>query len=548
MHGIVAVLAVLSVASGPVDKDQLRKSIDLPEISLLGGLYYNNGLFEIPDKDAFLPDEIAAAEKAVAADPQNPEVYRKLALIYDRSKDFPRRNAANNKAAELYRTCLDQHPENGIMRARHVDFLRATSDSPRQNWAELDAETSKAIASNAGEWECWITRSELLCCRAVMALIGKSVMEVPSGPAAVMELISRGQITDANLSAARRILDEAIQCADRAATLAPNRAEPCKQRMQLVTAEVLLEWARQSLHGEVPEFSLFLRLSLRHLPELWHAALCSPDDCELLGGAACLELQQALSIWKGKPTGLDSIPTLSENARKSIRQAIGYLRQQAALNDRRVKAFAAEVLAKLSILAGEPCGAEVFLADVVRSRPLLEAAWDLRIQLLMTNPRSRPEFLAACLDRLRAKDNAHNRFLLALAYFSDNQTDKAREQLELGAQNEADDLDSALGLAAVLMRTGNAADLDRAGRLLNVAKVLFAKTPNKRSFQNYSLLRCTYLALNDRITELQEFASNFKAADATDDRFARFERIVGAETLLEPPPGTQILPVSGTSK
>jgi tetratricopeptide (TPR) repeat protein len=545
MYAIAALLAVTVAGADPFDKAELRRIIRLPTADVSFNWRFLDGQLVVPDANAFLPDEIAATDKAVQSDPSNPDLCHKLADLYEQAGDQAKADAADKRAVELYRARLARNPKDGLCRAR-----RAQAQHWQANWERIDTELREAAASSPGEWECWMIRSRFLRLRAVTTLVGES----ESRRFGLMEVAIRvrdGRLRQDTLKEAETLYREALQCLDRATAIAPTRLEPVADRLGCDGAEAAILWAKQSLEGERVDPALLQRLALRHTPDLWRAAALAPDSSPLVGGAAFMELAHAQKYLNGPPAGLETMTSLTPESRKAIRDTIARLRRIAASADLQTKTNAAETLACISDASGEPAGAEEFLAEVVRRKPSLEGAWNLWTCLVVKKPNHQAELLALCRERFNSKDCAWNRFLLARAYDEAGRVAEARKVLEEALQREPDDVECNFSLAAELMRTGNAADLDRAGKLLKHGAGVGGNDRSemrRARFLNYGILWCTYLALSDQFDELRVVATNLKDHALFDQRLIEFERIVGPEQMLAPPPGPVIRPVSGTSR
>lgn len=543
MYAIAALLAVTVVGADPFDKAELRRSIRQPTGDLSYNAQITDGQFFPPDAGVFLPEEIAAADKAARSDPSNPDLWHKLADLYEQADDNAKANAANKRAVELYRARLVQNPKDGLCRARC-----AQAEPWNANWEQIDTELREAVASSPGEWECWTIRSRFLGLRAMTVLVGEFDHRQNFGPSEVGIRVRDGWIGQKNLKEAEAFSRESLQCLDRAIAIAPTRPEPVAAKVGCAAEEAVILWAKQFLEGENADPALLQRLTSRRLPDLWRAAALAVDSSPLVGSAACLELMDARQYINGLPTGLENVPSLTPESRKAIRDTITRLRRIAASGDLQTKTIAAETLACICEATGEQAGAEEFLAEVVRRKPSLEGAWKLWTLLVVKKPEHRAELVALCRARFEAKDSARTRYWLARAYDEAGRGAEARKLLEEALQREPDDFECNLSLAVVLMRTGSAADFDRAGKLLKHAEAIGMKEPTRDRLLNYALLRCTYLALSDQLDELRQMATELKERKLFDYRMGEFEKIVGSEQILAPPPGPVIRPVSGTSR
>jgi len=423
MYALVTAVAVVTVAAEPFDKARLRDSVCMPRLQLPASARFRDGLLAYPDEDVFLPDEVAACEQSISADPNNPDKYRELAELLDRGNEKARADVARNKAAELYQARLAQHPEDGVARARYASIRNWTDEAE-----QIDEDFRKAVASSPKEWECLLLRSQFLVRR--MAELVAPAAKGRFGPAAVTDAVRSGHLTEAKVREAQRLFDESSQSLDRAAALAPNKSEVYVRRAALGSFEVMLVWAKQALKGEPTSWEAMSGCMYQHSQDLWRAAFAAPQDSRLLGTAAYVELAKARKNPIVSSLAADKTLSLPADSRKAVVWAAGELRRLAAADDVLTKTKAAEMLALVNILFDEPLGAESFLAGVVRQRPSLEAAWDLEIASLRGRPEKAAAAVALCQERLRYKDAPRNHLLLAASYLEAKQPAEARKALE----------------------------------------------------------------------------------------------------------------------
>jgi tetratricopeptide (TPR) repeat protein len=544
MNAILSAMALMAVEAEPIDANLVRKTIWLPDIQQMV-VFVTADALVIPDADAFAADEIPAVEAMARDNPSNADCYWKLASLYQKAGNRAKADVAYSKAEELYQARLSTNPEDGLSRAR----LAAISNRgvPRN---ELRREFRQAVMNSPREWECRELQFNYLTVQVEEVFSSPGSRSI-CGPR--YHGIRQFQVNNKVFGAAAlrdrlSLLDEAIEGLDQAAKLFPKNPKVLVDRMAGAWLRVALSDAIQHAQGEFPDADESYRASRKLLSDIWTAAALAPNNARIIGGAACCELIFALKFEKNRPKSLDEVPGLSAEKRKSITDVVYRLRQLSDNADLQTATDGAESLAEIDCLCGGAFGAEECLARLVQRRPSLRGAWDLRRSLLIRQKSRRNELIALCAERLKYDDSARNRYFLAEAYARARRTAEARKTLDEALAKEPDNFDCTLGLAAVLMLTGDAADLDRAGRLLKLCNLYVRNQPTRDEAINYAVLQGAYYALRDQVDELRELVSSIKEGGVSDERLDEFEKIVGPDILLAPPPGIPIQPVSGTRK
>jgi tetratricopeptide (TPR) repeat protein len=476
-----------------VDRAKLRQAAALPHVAVMFGIYFNSidGIVLTGDEPDHA-EEIAALEKALKNDATDAARYARLSDLYSKTRDKKRSEDTGQKAVELYRRQIKKEPDN----ARLLTELALSLD-----WVDDAVETEKLLrrASQLAprDWFCKDALGQFLTSRAL-----RSLVDYGTDPQQLFQVIASGKVDAAVLDRAQRLFEEARQCSNQAVELAPKEARPRTNRAVSRLMYGFVQAGRILLGGKDTNpwsviFSDELLADLRTLAEL------RPDDPRASGMSAVAEIMAFLTQIKDQ-LDLEKARKLSENdtllevlpekAKKCVEQRMRQLQALAEGKDRKVAACAVEILGLLYFLSQDR-RAEASVRRAVELDPQRDHAWEFLAGLLAKDKRDK-DCLKACLDRLKWKDNAHNRLLAAKAYEHLGDHEKVVEQVRLGLKKEPDDVTCTLALAAMLLRQDDPRALREAGSKLDaVQRGMTDSTPVL--FRNdHDATRAIYLALN----------------------------------------------------
>ena len=220
----------------------------------------------------------------------------------------------------------------------------------------------------------------------------------------------------------------------------------------------------------------------------------------------------------------DALPA---DTRKSVQESINRLEQIAKGQDREAAARAEEIEALLSFIAfQDKADIEQHLRRALALSPQRDQSWDFLVGVLATADRHQ-DCLAATLERLRHKDNAHNRFLAAKAYEDLKDYARAEEQVRLGLAQEPDDLHCSLALAAVLLRHDDGASLARAGKELDRCEQLLRPSSPAAARDDYLILRGVFLALSGETRKARELLAGLLQRDKDNKKASEAQAALG---------------------
>jgi tetratricopeptide (TPR) repeat protein len=360
--------------------------------------------------------------------------------------------------------------------------------------------------------------------------------------------VRAGKTTRLTLTAARALYDEGFRCLDQAIAAAPGNTRPYLIRAGSPFARLNLDFAESCLRGDpLDPAQWFADIYKEVVVDVRRAAAIAPDDFRVLGDLACVELVAAKVF--GKLTSLGDAASLTPEVYNTVHRALDRLRQVAAGDNIRDAVEAAELLGILCCKTKESAIAEECLTRVLRQQPSLEGARDLLTTLVVVRPgHTNEEALAISRERLRLKDSAKNRFVLAKVLYEAQQIDEARQVLEQAIRTEPNDFLCNVGLASLLLLQNSEADLKRAGELLERADAIAKKSSTPDRAQKVLAIaapRIAYLALTANYDELGSWIHWLESLGWTDTRLDKVKQVLGPRLLLSPPPGIGAAGVPG---
>jgi tetratricopeptide (TPR) repeat protein len=165
--------------------------------------------------------------------------------------------------------------------------------------------------------------------------------------------------------------------------------------------------------------------------------------------------------------GGKALDTLPEQRRKNVLQAIRMLEKVAGQGDRAAAAGACEALSILRYMVTmEAEGAMADMRRAVELDPSREQAWD-GLTVYSISRQNWPELIRVCEQRIKARDTARGRVLLAKALEKNGQINKALEASERALTLDKESPLAQLAVAALLVRTSRDNEgLQRAIKLL----------------------------------------------------------------------------------
>ncbi|MDB6064477.1 MAG: Tetratricopeptide 2 repeat protein [Pedosphaera sp.] len=517
---LTVVFAVLTArgVTPVVGKDKLRKLVKLPSISFKADFVYDlEQGFTLGSGEQDATTEIRALRKGMKRDVSDAESYERLGDLYASISQDKNAKVAWGRAVELYRKRVEMQPGDGALLAGLGHSLQGVGRSE-----EAESVLRQAVQLAPKAWKGWVALGRFLDMGARREIYDKPspAVEALNG-AVVADRQAINQLSPNQVSLARRRMDEAGDCYEKAVAAGPDESEVYFRRgMHRALRHVLLNQIRLAA-GEQREDvdALGDCFSQESLADLQHASQLSPQDYQLMGGTAVFEIY-TVSARNGRMNWKEfSWNSLPDKSQRSIRATITRLENLAQSPEPQLAAGALEVLGVLQgPILHERRNCIATLRRALALDPSREQSWEM-IAGMQVQTGDYAELLSTCEDRIKEKDAARSHFLMAKAYEKLRQWDSSEEQILIAVKQDANSITSNLGLAALLLKRseGDASVLADANTWLTRAEYLYNKAPAGQKSQgliiDLTLTRVIYFALTDDVDTARQWAKAVIAVD-----------------------------------
>jgi tetratricopeptide (TPR) repeat protein len=510
-----SLLSILFLAghaqAGQVDKAKLRELAELPTFCVAFGFRFSSsvGFYLGEQRDRLL--EIARLQKRLKKDVNDDERYEILGRVNWLEGREKEADEAFAKAVAFCRQKVREHPEDIPWQVRLGEALLCTDEKK-----EAEKLLRRSVHEAPNEWRAWLALADCMNALSLQAIFGNKhvVGDVESMASALREL----KPTEEQIQQMRRLRNEALRCYGRAIALAPHKEiKPYFRRIVSNWNHAFVEAGLRTIKGEKADPApVYCAPDL--LADFQQIARLSPDDPLAIGAAMFWEITGCLFHDKLKKkvdrtaAGEDRtapsrslVDALPEESRKFVRECLERLEQLTKHPNKATVADASEILGEMMMkLLGEEAEEKALehLRRAVRLDPSRERAWNSLICFLIRKRTDKA--VAVARERLRIKDNAHNRFLLARVFSYNRQYDKAAEELRAGLNNDPKDPYCRLGLIALRLRREDAESLKEAGKELTVIYARIEEEKKMDLYLSYAHLCGIYYALIDRPEKAQK--------------------------------------------
>lgn len=507
-------------ATPEVGKDTLRKLVKLPTITFPVNWQFDPERgFTIGSGEKDVLAQISALRKEMQKDDSDADRCLSIAELYSSINETAKARYSCDRAADLYRKQLDMQSDDGVLLA---NFGQALGGAGKTSEAESVLRRAARIAPK--EWKCWVALGRFLDTEARRAVSDNpapapdSMRKVDNSP----DKISPGQV-----ALARKWSEEAGEAYDKAVHCAPEEAEVYFRRgLHRCLRNALLNRIRLASGDQADEVALLNDcFTTESLADLQHASRLSPKDYKMIGATVLFEIY-TVSAEKGQVNwSAFTWNSLPDKSQRSIREAMTRLENLAQSPHTRVAAGALEVL---GILQGpvlhEPRGCVANLQQALALDPSREQAWETLASTLAQS-KHYDDLLTTCEARVKQKDSARSRILLAKAYEKLKQWDDCEQQIRAALKLDPDDFTANLALADLLLKHSHdaAALTDANGWLARAEFLLNKMTAHQRTqlhMVDLTLARGIYFALTDEVETARRWVKAVIDQDK-DNKFAQ---------------------------
>jgi tetratricopeptide (TPR) repeat protein len=503
-------IALTVQASTPeLGKDKLRSLAKLPSVAFQADWTFDPERgFTIGEHNRDFSTEIDNLQKDLKGDSSDASKYYQLGRLYSDSGDYASAQEAWTKAVELFRNDFERQGDNGDFL---LEFGKSLSNIGKRDEAENVLRRATRVSSS--DWKCWVTLGRFLDVQARNALLEGSRSNRRKNT------FDSSKPSYIKVSQSRTWLSEAGNCFEKAVKVAEAEPEVYYRRGMHHSLENYVLSEIQRAAGEELENadSVSKCFCQKSLADIQHSRDLSPKDAKRQLSALLFEIY---TVKDGKIDWSEGLSwnSLPEKTQGSIRNTMTRLENLGQSPDTGVAAGALEALGILqgSILR-DYCSGASSLQQAVALDPNRDQAWET-LSYMLVKSRNYPQLLEVCQDRLKVKDNAHIRMLLAKACEKMKLWTEAERHALAAIKASPNDYGATLSIAALLLRRGQASNVSAEangwlGRAESLLNSLPEQQKTRQQIVDLALTRSIYFALNDDLPTARKWVYLVKDKD-----------------------------------
>ncbi len=439
--------------SPPRGKERLRELAVFPSITLQSGYEYKSGWNGVwLGNEVSLPADLKEIREQLKEKPNDIDLKLQLRFLLEHNHQTNEARACNLEAEQQCRKRLETRPNDGW---EMVQLSEALENLDKVSEAESFLRKSVVVSSN--DWCCWAHLGIHLAGRAAKLLFPSADRNGNAQSNLDIEALTNFQAPPEAMKQSEELQSEAERCMDKAQALGKNESLFWEKRAEYSS---IVAWGNVIQKRRREESVVFVgahylaALSKSYLDDLRKASSLRPDDAKLIFLTGYMEWMAAIaeSRASGK-TVVDGTYTLTDAARKSIREAASRLESLYPKLGKTREAAALEFHAFLSAVSNEDAENGV-IADVRRAvalDPTREQSWDMLIGL-SSKSASPDEIEKLCESRLKTNTSARNHLIFAKLLTKEKKWARAKEQTEAALKLEPENLIGKIMLVALAIR------------------------------------------------------------------------------------------------
>jgi tetratricopeptide (TPR) repeat protein len=420
---------------------------------------------------------------------------------------------AYGKAAKQLRAPAEANPRNVRLQTELADALWQSGG--REEAERLFRAVAKEVPDS---WLAWTRLAEFCQAGAIRGIVA-SVQDTNASPGHTISLFNVASQLKLKPAAPekwedwKRLNTESQQCLERAAKLAPDEPEVLlRQALAQNLADAFLGGLLEGRASQATDRrTLIANIGSEAVCSAWgKLARRCPTNFAFAAYWGWVEASPGLYHYEGGK----ALDTLTEERRKNVLEALRMLEKIAGQGERLAAAGACESLSILRYMVTmEPERATADMRRAVELDPSREQAWDgLCVYAITTQ--NWLELVRVCEERVKKRDTARNRVLLAKAYEKAGQLSKGLDSAERALALDNKNVPAQLAVAALLARVpGEETKFERAiqilqgtGRQLHeVERTEEARTWTKTYFMNAAI----FYALDGQKEEARKFLKSW---------------------------------------
>jgi tetratricopeptide (TPR) repeat protein len=443
------------------DKAKLRAAMAFPQVSIPFQTDFDTATHDNLGNPIDLVEEIARETKRLSGGFDDAEIYYNLADMHESLKDEKRRDDACQKVLDILKPHLDTTEKKQVRSLILCCRALRLCNSPSVREWEVYAQRAVRLAPE--DFNAWLELGFLNIRKGCRAILGDTGLVRDKWFETACERASANLVPLRTLVEAQKCVEDARRCCDRAKELAPNVPKCREMRLNLLTGERLFrlalgEASGKKINGETIVATLAdLRAESRIVAELhsdninWQVGPMFIEAGVALGQAA---IDSGLDPKNPANIGSWSNPKLKETLAVYLMR-IEHLIETAVPVDRALRGL--KVMMMVSALMEDPQKEEHYARRVLQINPKEPEALYGLVLALVDAKRDKDADQAA-FDYWQKVPTAHSAYTFARRLDRTAKYAESEKILRLGLQKEPGDYGCAIALAALLMKTRQAAE------------------------------------------------------------------------------------------
>ncbi len=455
------------------DKAAFRQAIAMPAIATSFGVG-----FKASERDGkgnlYLPMDpkvkLAELAKKLTGGPEDAELYlEQRGVFLECLHDERTAKALLDKTESILRPIVNTtDPRQGWLVAMYASIRESTMENPSsdcEKWAR------RAVSVAPQDWRTWTYLAHARHQQIPSIVCGgdDKMLSRNNRTHELIGMLVRKRALPANVDAAEKALNEALQYHDKAKELAPNEPKRQVQRYGFRLAETVMRNAIAAARDQKPPFPM-VQLERVMLDELQEAARLHPDhllwQSQLVHQLTIVGWGEVAEKDKSKKTFRPARP----QDQQTIREALARIEKLAEEGKGEGAIYCYAMLSALHYTLGEHAAVEKFSRKILTLDARNQVASEKLLQSLLLQERN-ADYLQEAQSLAKTLPSPRNCFLLAKALAVNGRYDQAEQNCAAGLNIDKNDVYCQLGMATLLLRKGDdARTLKMAEDMLSMAR------------------------------------------------------------------------------
>ena len=487
--GISAVLCLAAFApvaiAQNIDKAKIRQAIEMPGLAASYGVYYKSSERDSKGNKFELTQKIADLQKKLTGGPDDAQVYLDLRSVYLELGRMRRKLSGVeavtdlNKVREMVEkadkerlqdektaqdmlaraeTALRPHLQTTDPKLAHLLPIYGTVlETMKENpWKDCEAWARRAASVAPQDWRTWAYLAHARLQQIPTVLCGgkDEHLSKERRTQEVIGALHLRRFHTVHVDEAEKVLNESLQCHDKARQLAPNEPKRQEQRYGFKLAEIIIRNGICAFRDKPPTYKL-MQLEREVLNELQAAAKLYPDhllwQSQLAHQLIVVGWQKHTEKNAKDPEALKHFQPARPEDLTAIREALANIEKLTVGANSDTVIYCYSMMAALHASMTDQVSTERLARKILQLDPKHQVASE-QLQSSLTLQKRHAEVLQVAQALRDTVPSPRNCYLLAKALVLNERYDLALNACEVGLKMEPNDVYCLLGAAALVMR------------------------------------------------------------------------------------------------